>query len=182
MKQTHLLAPVTAIAAAAVILLAVSLGTKGMAADRAEADRIEIMSYMLPTRPASFEEEPYDGGDESIRRVYRADGGYVIEAEASGYAGPMVLWVGVTDGGEVSGVTVRRHSETPGLGRRVQTMDGYPFLAQFLHTGGEAAVGEDIDGLTGATVTSKAVARAVNSAAAVVTGADTSSGATEWGG
>ena len=56
------------------------------------------------------------------------------------------------------------------------------FLLQFLHTSGEAAVGEDIDALTGATVTSKAVTRAVNSAAAFVTGADVSSGATEWEG
>ena len=46
----------------------------------------------------------------------------------------------------------------------------------------EAAVGEGIDALTGATVTSKAVTRAVNSAAAFVTGADVSSGATEWEG
>ena len=49
-------------------------------------------------------------------------------------------------------------------------------------TTGEAAVGEGIDALTGATVTSKAVTRAVNSAAAFVTGADVSSGATEWEG
>ena len=59
---------------------------------------------------------------------------------------------------------------------------GVPFLIQFIGTSGEAAVGENIDALTGATVTSKAVARAVNSAAAFVTGADVSSGATEWEG
>ena len=57
-----------------------------------------------------------------------------------------------------------------------------PFLLQFLGTAGEAAVDENIDALTGATVTSKAVTRAVNSAAAFVTGADVSSGATEWEG
>lgn len=40
----------------------------------------------------------------------------------------------------------------------------------------------EIDAMSGATVTSKAVVRAVNSAAAFVTGADVSSSATEWGG
>ena len=40
--------------------------------------------------------------------------------------------------------------------------------------------GVSVDALTGATVTSKAIAKAVNSAAAFVTGADVSSGATEW--
>ena len=56
------------------------------------------------------------------------------------------------------------------------------FLAQFLLTGGDAEVGSNVDALTGATVSSKAVTKAVNSAVAYVTGADTSSSATEWGG
>ena len=38
-----------------------------------------------------------------------------------------------------------------------------------------------VDGLTGATVTSKTVQKCVSSAVAVVTGADTSSSATTWG-
>ena len=40
----------------------------------------------------------------------------------------------------------------------------------------------NIDAITGATVSSKAVTRAVNSAVAYVTGADTTSSATTWGG
>ena len=40
----------------------------------------------------------------------------------------------------------------------------------------------DVDAITGATVTSKAIVRCVNSAVGYVTGADTSSGATSWGG
>lgn len=180
MKKNHLLAPVTAIAAAAVILLAVSFGTRGMARANEEAARAEIMGYMLPSRPVVFTEEAYDGEDSSIRRVFKAEDGYVLEVETAGYAGPMTLWVGVTNEGWVSGVTVRAHAETPGLGHRAQT--DRDFLMQYLYTEGEAAVGGDIDALTGATVTSKAVTRAVNSAAAFVTGADVSSSATEWGG
>ena len=40
----------------------------------------------------------------------------------------------------------------------------------------------DVDAITGATVTSKAIVRCVNSAVGYVTGADISSGATSWGG
>ena len=40
----------------------------------------------------------------------------------------------------------------------------------------------EVDGITGATVTSKAIARSVNSAVGFVTGADVSSSATTWGG
>jgi len=165
---------------AAAVLLGASAALGPVAEKNEAAAQTEIMGYMLPNRPTSFTEEPYDGEDESICRVFKADGGYVIEVETAGYAGPMTLWVGVTNDGQVSGVTVRDHRETFGLGRGAQTE--WPFLSQFLGTAGEAAVGEDIDALTGATVTSKAVTRAVNSAAAFVTGADVSSGATEWEG
>ena len=180
MKAKELMAPVITILAAAAVLLAVSAGLRPIAENQEAAAQKEIMGYMLPSRPASFTEEPYDGEDESIRRVFKAEDGYVVEVETAGYAGPMILWVGVTNEGTVSGVTVRDHGETFGLGRGAQT--DASFLLQFLGTAGEAAVGEDIDALTGATVTSKAVTRAVNSAAAFVTGADVSSGATEWEG
>ena len=48
----------------------------------------------------------------------------------------------------------------------------------------DAGTGEtvEIDGITGATVTSKAVAKSVNSAVGYVTGADVASSATTWGG
>ena len=42
--------------------------------------------------------------------------------------------------------------------------------------------GGEVDAITGATVTSKAVTRSVNSAVGFVTGADTTSAATSWGG
>ena len=180
MNAKNLIAPIAALAVAAAVLFGAASALSGTAQSREEAARNEIMGYMLPGRPASFTEEPYDGEDESIRRVFKAEDGYVLELETAGYAGPMMLWVGVTNEGWVSGLTVRDHGETFGLGRGAQT--DVPFLIQFIGTSGEAAVGEDIDALTGATVTSKAVARAVNSAAAFVTGADVSSGATEWEG
>lgn len=180
MNAKNLIAPIAALAIAAAVLFGASSALSGTAQSREEAARNEIMGYMLPGRPASFTEEPYDGEDESIRRVFKAEDGYVLELETTGYTGPMMLWVGVTNEGRVSGLTVRDHGETFGLGREAQT--DVPFLIQFIGTSGEAAVGENIDALTGATVTSKAVARAVNSAAAFVTGADVSSGATEWEG
>lgn len=180
MNGKDLIVPAAAIVAAAVLLLAASAVLRPVAQAQEEAARTEIMSYMLPTRPTAFTEEPYDGEDESIRRVFKADGGYVVEVSTTGYAGDILLWVGVTDDGAVSGVTVRDHAETFGLGRGAQT--NASFLLQFLGTSGSAAVGEDVDALTGATVTSKAVTRGVNAAAAWVTGADVSSSATEWGG
>jgi electron transport complex protein RnfG len=75
---------------------------------------------------------------------------------------------------------VREIHETAGLGRTA--LVDYDFLVQFLKTEGDAEVGTNVDAISGATVTSKAVTRCVNSAVAYVTGADVDSGATSWGG
>ena len=122
----------------------------------------------------------FDGEDDLIRTLHKGDGGYVAEVTVNGYADEPTLWVGVDNGGRVTGLTVRDMAETWGLGRHA--MDDAAFLSQFLGSSGHAAVGEDISALAGATVTSRAVARAVNAASAAVTGADLSAGATEWGG
>ena len=104
----------------------------------------------------------------------------MVETVAEGYVDTITLWTGVDDSGSVTGVTIRDMAETWGLGRHA--LHSLPFLEQFLHTSGNAAVGSNVDAINGATVTSRAVSRAVNSAAAIVSGADISSGATEWGG
>ena len=104
----------------------------------------------------------------------------MVETCTDGYAGEVVLLVGVDNDGTVTGLTVRQMEETWGLGARALT--DADFLIQFLGTDGTAEVGGNVDAITGATVTSKAVTRGVNAAVGFVTGADTSSSATTWGG
>ena len=107
----------------------------------------------------------------------------------------------VNNDGKVTGLVVSDAHETFGLGGNALT--DHEFLAQFLNKTGsfevethgadafsgataEAAPAEgeavSVDAITGATVTSKAVVRCVNSAIAFVTGADTVTEATSWGG
>ena len=138
-----------------------------------------IMGYLLMDSE-TFTEEAYSGEDAAITAVWKAETGYVVETTVSGYADELVLWIGVKNDGYVTGITVRDLDETFGLGR--ETASDREFLLQFLRNPGDASVGENIDAVTGATVSSKAVAKAVNSAVGFVTGADVSSGATEWGG
>ena len=174
----ELLRPVVAIAAAALVLFGASAALGPAAERNREAERAEMMARLLPGS-AGFTPEEYTGEDENITAVYKADTGYVIETVTAGYAGDIRMLVGVDNNGGVTGLVVRELEETYGLGREALSDTG--FLGQFLNTTGEAAVGEDVDAITGATVTSKAVAKGVNSAAAFVTGADVSSSATEWG-
>ena len=170
--------PIIAIAAAAVILFGASALLAPMAADNAAADLQDMMTHMLPGS-TTFTPEEYTGEDTAITAVYKGETGYVVQTTVAGYVDDIIMMVGVDNDGKVTGLMVQEMAETYGLGDNA--MIDYEFLMQYLHTAGEAAVGEDIDAITGATVTSKAVTKAVNSACAFVTGADVSSSATEWG-
>ncbi len=170
--------------AAATLLLAAALYASAVALlpvseQNRLADLNETLTTLLPGS-SQFSVEPYSGEDGTIVAAYRGETGYVVETVTAGYAGDITLLVGVDDGGTVTGVVVRDLQETFGLGRRA--MVDVPFLTQLLFDYDTLTVGENVDALTGATVTSKALVRAVNAAKAFVTGADISSGATTWGG
>ena len=178
--KNKFVAPIMAIVLAAVVLF----GGKAVLSAKAEANveivRNKIMTALLPGS-TSFAPEEFDAAENTaIKSVYKAENGYVIESTAYGYNGDIVLMVGVSNEGTVTGVTVKDLQETRGLG--ADALTNVPFLAQFLLTGGDAEIGTNVDALTGATVSSKAVTKAINSAVGYVTGADTSSAATEWGG
>ena len=167
------------IALVAVVLLAATFGLQGLAVKKAQAEHLRIMQTLLPGS-TDFVVEPYTGEDANVRSVHKADNGFVIETATQGYADEIVVLVGVDKDGSVTGIVVKEMHETIGLG--MNGLTDWEFLAQYLRTSGEAEVGTNVDALTGATVTSKAITRCVNSAVAVVTGADADSGATSWGG
>ncbi len=193
--------PVIAILLAALILFGASFGLNGIAASNAQAEHLQIMQTVLPDSQ-EFTLEPYSGEDANIVSVHKAENGFAIETKTYGYADYITMLIGVNNDGKVTGLVVREAHETVGLGNNALT--DHVFLAQFLNKSGSfeiASVGESdafsgataeaevaegeatpVDSITGATVTSKAVVRCVNSAVAYVTGADAASSATTWGG
>ncbi len=178
MKRTILL-PIATIALSAVILAGTSRVLSGIATENGRREHLHIMQTLLPGS-TTFTVEPYTGDDANIVSVHRGENGFVIETVTNGYVDEIRMLIGVSNDGKVTGLVVRESHETFGLG--AQALTDTDFLAQFLNTSGEAEVGSTVDALTGATVTSKAITRAVSSAVAYVTGADASSGATSWGG
>lgn len=171
--------PIGALLLAAVLLLGAYNLTLGLRQENQEKELQAKMSVLLPGSK-TFTAEEYTGDDQTIAYVYKGETGYVIGTTTAGYAGTIRMLIGVHNDGYVTGLQVRQMEETFGLGGEALT--DWEFLAQFLRTEGDAAVGESIDAITGATVTSKAITRSVNSAVAFVTGTDVDSGATSWGG
>ena len=190
---------IVCILVAALVLFGTSFALQSTAAKKAQAEHLWLMQTLLPDSK-EFTRESYDGEDANIRSVHKAENGFVIETVTRGYADDITMFIGVNNDGKVTGLVVYEAHETFGLGNEALT--DHVFLSQFLNSAGTFAVatngadafsgatGEaeasgdtvDVDGITGATVTSKAIVRCVNSAVAYVTGADTSSGATSWGG
>ena len=184
---------------AALILFGASWALQGTASQKAQEEHLWLMQTLLPGSE-SFVIEPYSGEDANIRSVHKAENGFVVECVTYGYAGEIRMYVGVSNEGKVTGLVVREAHETYGLGSRILNEEA--FLAQFLNqsgsfeiathgadafssaTGETTAEGEavQVDGISGATVSSKAVARCVSSAVGFVTGADVASSATTWGG
>lgn len=174
-----ILVPVITIVLCAVLLLGMYNGLLGVRIANEEKELQAKMETLLPGS-TTFESEEYTGEDANIVSVHKGETGYVVATQTSGYAGPIAMLIGVHNDGYVTGLQVRSMEETYGLG--AEALTDWEFLAQFLRTEGDAEVGTNVDAITGATVTSKAIARSVNSAVGFVTGADTSSGATSWGG
>lgn len=191
---------IISILVAALILFGASYALQGVAAKKAQEEHLWLMQTLLPGSE-SFTVEPYSGENANIRSIHKADNGYVIETVTQGYADEITMFIGVSNEGRVTGLVVDEAHETFGLGGKALT--DHVFLSQFLNKTGSFAVaaneadaftgataeetaaeGEslDVDAITGATVTSKAVVRCVNSAVAYVTGADAVSSATTWGG
>lgn len=91
--------------------------------------------------------------------------GYVFTAGAKGYGGTVSVMVGIDANGAITGLEILSHAETPGLGANAVKPD---FKDRFIGKSGELTVdktsneGQNIQAITAATITSKAVVSAVN--------------------
>ena len=90
--------------------------------------------------------------------------GVAIPVESKGYgSSPISLVVGVDPAGKVLKVKVLSHSETAGLGSKIE---GEAFLGQF--TGktpaSAVAIGQDVDAISGATISSRGATAGVKKA------------------
>ncbi len=104
-----------------------------------------------------------------VQTVYASDIGYAVQVAPNGFDGPIVMMVGIDKDGNVLGIDIISNSETAGLGAvaAANSAKGEAFRGQFAGLGEALAVDKDggeIDSLTSATITSRAVVAGVNAA------------------
>lgn len=114
---------------------------------------------------------PEGGSVTEVNEAYAGDKliGYDISVSTTGYGGAIDMIVGVLNGGRVAGISIISHSETPGLGANATKP---AFSGQFegksspkLEVVKVAPSRDDeIQAISGATITSKAVTKGVNEA------------------
>lgn len=171
----------TLISAVAGLMLAfTNKVTEAPIAQARNAEKVQALAEVLPpfdNDPSACAVVVETNGLQWTFHVGRKDGVYAGAAFESvskkGYGGPIRLIVGVGADGAVRKIKVLEQQETPGLGTKVAAS---PFRDQFEGRSIEKtrwAVkkdGGDLDAITGATISSRAVADAVRTGLAVYTG------------
>ena len=161
---------ITAVVAA--LLAAVNSVTAPVIAAANEAKTQEAVSLVLPGggQPVDFA-----GADETglVSEVYAGEGGYAVKVAPGGFGGAIEMMVGVDNAGNVLGISIIKHAETPSLGAvaAAKGSAGESFRDSFIGLSGEVSVSKDggeADTISGATITSRAVAVGVNAALACV--------------
>ena len=104
-----------------------------------------------------------------VSKVYASDAGYAVQVTPGGFDNTITMMVGVDKAGNVLGIDIISHTETAGLGAvsDADTPAGIAFREQFIGAAGSVSVKKDggqMDAITGATITSRAVCAGVNAA------------------
>jgi NosR/NirI family nitrous oxide reductase transcriptional regulator len=153
---------VLALAAIAVLLVAWIYGWANSGRDVAP-----LVAQVLPGTTTT---EPIDGlfagykpNDSGGRELV----GFAGVGEAAGYGGPVRMLVGVNPEGEIIGVQVVEQRETPGFFRLLPRAD---FFGEYLNlsVSQPLVLGDDVDAVSGATLSSEGVAAAIRQASSQI--------------
>ena len=100
---------------------------------------------------------------DQVSEVWLSDNGYtVVTSSAKGYGGPITVMVAFSPEGVIDQIKITQQTETQGLGSKIVTDPN--FQSSFSGLPAEPLQITDIDAVSGATISSKAVTTAVNAA------------------
>ena len=148
-------------AAVALILSFVNMITVERIALNEENEKREAMVALFGSE--SIEYTSLDVVPDTVDEIFSvtdkgASLGYCVSLTLSGFGGDIGMMVAIGGDGNVIGTRIVSHSETPGLGNRIE---GEEFLSQFV---GASSASQDYDVISGSTVSSRAVIAGVNDA------------------
>lgn len=177
MKElVRLIVVLTLISAGAGLMLALTYAATKDPIEKARQDETRLaIREVLPDCDNQPDQTVHTNGAWRFFVARRADtyvGAAVESRSEKGYGGPIVVMIGFNADGTIRQVKVIAQNETPGLGSKVA--DPRFLATRFAREGQDPAKvrwavkkdGGDIDGITGATISSRAVTEAVRRAVA----------------
>ncbi len=164
----------TLLAICAVVALAlagVNAITKDKIAENKARKTTEALQKVLPG-VEGLQKQDLAANAGIVTGIYKSGTNYAVEVAPSGFGGAITMMVGISDN-KVVGISIISHAETPGLGAiaAANTDKGVNFREQFagLISGITIGGGENqIDSISGATISSQAIVDGVNAALAYV--------------
>lgn len=113
--------------------------------DASDFEEVELSSFELPS---------------TITNIYKEkDGkGYVFRMKTSGYKSGLVIMCGINSEGKITGVKTLASEETVGIGKKTEEPE---YQNQYL---GKDKNLKDVEGISGATITSSAYKKAIQDA------------------
>ena len=152
------------------LLAGVNAWTGPIIETRAQAEFMQTVGQFFPDVDV-IEEEVMD--DEEYFVCYDSAGnllGVVAQVKASGYGDDPIRYnLGVDKDGDIIGMRVSSHSETPGIGTFIETEEWQQQIVG-LNFNDPIAVGQDIDTRSGATVTLRGLANSIRRVTDVIGG------------
>ena len=160
--------PIVVLCVICIVVTGALAATNGMTAPIIEAATLAAQeaarTELLPDAQGFEKVEGVDVAN--VSDVYRTtnDVGVVITSSAKGYGGDVVVMTAITTDGNIKQIKVTEQSETKGIGSNVVSTPSYWERYEGVSAGQALVLNQDIDAYSGATISSKAVLSAVNSA------------------
>ena len=154
-------------AVAALVLAYVNKVTAPVIKEQHEQKMQEAMEKVLPGA-GDFKKTEFEITDNlCVSEIYESDAGFVVMAAPKGYGGEISMVVGIGKDISVTGISIISQSETAGLGAKCVDLgwqEQYVGKTEGIEVSKNGAKGNQIDAISSATITSKAVTRGVNDA------------------
>ncbi len=163
-------------AATGLLLGGVNNLTLPVITENREARALATYAALVPGA-AGFEARPCDVPGVTACMEAEGNQGYVMVAQAKGYSGQVPVAVAFAPDGTIESLAALDNDETPGLGTKIADE---PFIGQFVGRAAQPIALEDIDTITGATISSKAALAAVNQAIQAFQAMGTDAQAGDW--
>jgi electron transport complex protein RnfG len=172
LKLGVILAIITTIAG--LLLGIVHESTKEAIAANSKMTKEQIAAVMPIADKVNSTDEVFDK-DSTIQEVFKAYKGenlvgYLVKVNSKGFHGNIELLVGISKEQEVTGINILSHSETPGVGSKIEKQEfedrfrAKSILEALKLVKTSTTKATEVEGIAGATVSSSAVVKGVNDA------------------